>query len=394
MPASQLAPTSLGHVAVTRGSHAAVTARFEGLASKAWLTCKLSVLLPVDGLPKQAVDELVSALQLQRAAYLLEDVPLESLGHPWFVDVASERKICGLSVGPRGQSALALLGASAPPRLCAQLATPGFQRLGLEEPLPGAAKLQAKLLSGKRHVVVDLPISKTRARRAAKTKEPATSRWQSLTAPLGETISLQAYCDREMEPPYDFAPLQSASSRIHCQKVPVQHRLLRLGQTLRRPPFERLVLEPWQWSDPQDQAAKAAARFSASYGQACEDLLDWLGGLHLEIDIPEGDLGQVSNPGMDTEALLWTMGESLLGPSQIQHALQVCKSAFAKQAEWFLLSIWGAEDAPISHHGGAHGFDTTGAHHAHLLCVRGRSEEREDPRGLLIEGVNALDSAA
>ena len=62
--------------------------------------------------------------------------------------------------------------------------------------------------------------------------------------------------------------------------------------------------------------------------------------------------------------------------------------------EWFLLSIWGAEDAPISHHGGAHGFDTTGAHHAHLLCVRGRSEEPEDPRGLLIEGVNALDSSA
>lgn len=392
----------MGHVAVTRGSEVAVTARFEGLASKAWLTCKLSVLLPVDGLPKQAVDELVSALQLQRAAYLLEDVPLESLGHPRFVDAASERKISGLSVGPpfRGQSksAVALLGASAtsagpsagPPRLCAALTKPSFQRLGLEEPLPGAAKLQAKLLSGKCHVVVDLPISKTRARRAAKTKEPATSRWQALTAPLGETISLQAYCDREMEPPYDFAPLQSASSRIHCQKVPVQHRLLRLGQTLRRPPFERLVLEPWQWSDPQDQAA----RFSASYGQACEDLLDWLGGLHLEIDIPEGDLGQVSNPGMDTEALLWTMGESLLGPSQIQHALQVCKNAFAKQAEWFLLSIWGAEDAPISHHGGAHGFDTTGAHHAHLLCVRGRSEEPEDPRGLLIEGVNALDSSA
>ena len=105
--------------------------------------------------------------------------------------------------------------------------------------LGGAAKLQAKLLSGKCHVVVDLPISKTRARRAAKTKEPATSRWQALTAPLGETISLQvtclkapkehqhgsclpaskAYCDREMEPPYDFAPLQSASSRIHCQKA-------------------------------------------------------------------------------------------------------------------------------------------------------------------------------
>ena len=35
MPASQLAPTSLGHVAVTRGSQAAVMARFERLAGKA-----------------------------------------------------------------------------------------------------------------------------------------------------------------------------------------------------------------------------------------------------------------------------------------------------------------------------------------------------------------------
>ena len=44
-----------------------------------------------------------------------------------------------------------------------------------------------------------------------------------------------------------------------------------------------------------------AARFSASYGQACEDLLDWLGGLHLEIDMPDGDLGQavVARAGND-----------------------------------------------------------------------------------------------
>ena len=53
--------------------------------------------------------------------------------------------------------------------------------------------------------------------------------------------------------------------------------------------------------------------------------------------------------------------------------------------------MWGAEDAPVSYHGGAHGFDTNGAHHAHLLCVRGKEGE---PQGLLIEGVNALHSAA
>ena len=73
--------------------------------------------------------------------------------------------------------------------------------------------------------------------------------------------------------------------------------------------------------------------------------------------------------------------------------INLAKADTCRWKEWFLLSIWGAEDAPISHHGGAHGFDISGAHHAHLLCVRGKSEEREDPQGLLIEGVNALDSA-
>ena len=41
-----------------------------------------------------------------------------------------------------------------------------------------------------------------------------------------------------------------------------------------------------------------------------------------------GEIGHLRT----SEALLWTMGESLLGPSQIQHALQVCKDAFPKQA--------------------------------------------------------------
>lgn len=43
------------------------------------------------------------------------------------------------------------------------------------------------------------------------------------------------------------------------------------------------------------------------------------------------------------------------------------------EAGWFLLSFWGAEDGPISHHGGAHSFDLTGACHAHLLHVSGKS---------------------
>ena len=91
--------------------------------------------------------------------YLLENVPLESLGHPRFAAAASERRLCGLSLGARGWEAwgggdapiaavtalilakrglesgscLALLGG----RLVAALAGPSFQRLGLEEPLPG-----------------------------------------------------------------------------------------------------------------------------------------------------------------------------------------------------------------------------------------------------------------
>ena len=113
-------------------------------------------------------DELVSALQLQRRCYVLENVPLEMLGHPLFVKAASEWRICGLSVGSRGgrrvlrvlklfcrpsvandmqmtcllglggDSSLALLGPCG--RLAAALTAPSFQRLGLEEPLPGALR--------------------------------------------------------------------------------------------------------------------------------------------------------------------------------------------------------------------------------------------------------------
>ena len=76
------------------------------------------------------------------------------------------------------------------------------------------------------------------------------------------------------------------------------------------------------------------------------------------------------------------MGDSLMGPSQVKHALKVCQEAEA----WFLLSFWGAEDAPLSHYGGAHGFDINGAHHVHLLSTQ--------QGHLLIEEANALHSTA
>ena len=133
----------------------------------------------------------MSAMQLQRAAYLLEDVPLESLGHPRFVDAASERKISGLSVGPpfRGQSksAVALLGASAtsagpsagPPRLCAALTKPSFQRLGLEEPLPGRS--DDEVTECATALSVDLPCRCSwevpRSSRQSSCQASATSSW-------------------------------------------------------------------------------------------------------------------------------------------------------------------------------------------------------------------------
>lgn len=77
-----------------------------------------------------------------------------------------------------------------------------------------------------------------------------------------------------------------------------------------------------------------------------------------------------------------------MGPSQILHALKICQDALRSQA-WFILSIWGAEDAPMSHHGGAHSFDITGAHHAHLISMKGH-----EAQSLLIEEANCLHSTA
>ena len=57
----------------------------------------------------------------------------------------------------------------------------------------GAGQLEQKYLPhGQRHVFVDLPVSKTRAKRAAAAGEVATSRWQALVEPLREKISMVA----------------------------------------------------------------------------------------------------------------------------------------------------------------------------------------------------------
>ena len=70
----------------------------------------------------------------------------------------------------------------------------------------------------------------------------------------------------------------------------------------------------------------------------------------------------------------------------LREALHIQRNNTTVSEAWFILSIWGAEDAPISHHGGAHGFDVTGAHHAHLLTIKG-------DESLLIEQANALHSS-
>ncbi|CAJ1409532.1 unnamed protein product [Effrenium voratum] len=368
----------LGRLSATSGPKA--EQRFSSLAQKAWLTRKISVLLPTAGLDQEL---LVAKLQQQRHHYVLEDVPLESLGEPSFVAALEERQIACLSRGARGLDSGDVLALwPSPPRLGAALSTCSFQRLGLEEPLPGAGKLEQKFLPcGQRHVFVDLPVSKTRAKRAAKLAQVPRSRWQELVEPLQETASFMAYCGKEADAPYDFAPLKSATSSIQCMEVPIQCRGISLGADARRPGFQQLV-EPWRWSD-------AKGGLGNAFGRACEDFLDWVGALHLGLPYEEaGDLWEATeDTAISEEVMLWTMGESLMGPRQIAHALQVCQSTLGPDAAgWFLLSVWGAEDGPISHHGGAHSFDLTGACHAHLLQVSGKS--------LLLEAANALHSNA
>lgn len=123
-------------------------------------------------------------------------------------------------------------------------------------------------------------------------------------------------------------------------------------------------------------------------GEVYEDFLDWIGAVHLGLDaeVPK----TCADADVEEEVLLTSMGETLLGPLQIQHALTACLEVMrSKGSRWFLLSFWGCEDAPVSYHGGAHGFDLNGSHHVHLLVVSS-AENSSDARGLLVEATNSL----
>ncbi|CAE8695894.1 unnamed protein product, partial [Polarella glacialis] len=81
----------LGRLSATRGTLSALGERFEQLADKAWFTRKLSVLLPVGGLPEEAIQSLASRLQLQRRSYCLDGVPLAALGQRNFAEAVRDR---------------------------------------------------------------------------------------------------------------------------------------------------------------------------------------------------------------------------------------------------------------------------------------------------------------
>lgn len=406
----------LGRLAVTRGSLSAVHQRFEVLARKSWFTRKISVLLPLSGLDEESVRRLVARLQLQRLSYRLHKVPLVALGSQPFVKAIDDRQISCLSLGVRGLDAGNCFAVFPPAQLVAAVMESAYQRLGLEEPAPGTQQLEKKLLPpGQRHVCVDLHISKSRAKKAASTREQAVSFWQA-KAPREDVCDLLAYCGNEVNGSYDFAPLvafgaeiQSEEVRVTCKRFRLAAREMRVkvsdaappGQktsSVPRPPLEQLVGKPSLWSEDSSNDITGGE----AYGEACEDLLDWLGALHMGIEPAEmiaaepclGSLWQVSSQvEQEEEVLLWTMGESLMGPAQVLHALGVCQEALDGQAPWFMLSIWGAEDAPISYHGGAHSFDLTGSHHAHLLATRS-NECRTSMQGLLLEAANSLHSNA
>eukprot|EP00930_Biecheleria_cincta_P087807 TRINITY_DN77043_c0_g1_i1.p1 TRINITY_DN77043_c0_g1~~TRINITY_DN77043_c0_g1_i1.p1 ORF type:complete len:409 (+),score=61.78 TRINITY_DN77043_c0_g1_i1:74-1300(+) len=408
MPQGASRGPPLGRLAATRGTHSAVYQRFEVLARKSWFTRRISVLLPLSGLDEESVRRLAARLQLQRLSYRLHKVPLVALGSQPFAKAIDERQICCLSRGVRGLDAGNCLAVFPPAQLVAAVMEPAYQRLGLEEPAPGTQQLEKKLLpSGQHHVCVDLHISKSRAKKAAAAREQPVSFWQA-KAPREEVCDLLAYCGNEINGSYDFAPLVALGAETRSEDMPVTCKRFQLaarempvkvrdaaspGQkapSVPRPPLEQLVGKPSVWSEDSNDLTGGEA-----YGEACEDLLDWLGALHMGIEPAGmiaaepccGALWQVSSQVKQEEVLLWTMGESLMGPTQVLHALRVCQEALGGQAPWFMLSIWGAEDAPISHHGGAHSFDLTGSHHAHLLAMRSNE-------CLLLEAANSLHSNA
>lgn len=412
MPSGQL-PVPLGRLEVTRGGLTAVRGRFERLAAGAWFTRKVSVLFPVAGIPEEACEAFTNSLQLQQRCYELGSVPLAALGDQAFAEAVRSFELCCLSRASRGLDSGNCI-AVVPNELIAALEASAFQRLGLEEPATGARQLRKQLQPfGRKHVRIALGISKTRAKQASPTG--AVSRWRSLV-PEAELCSLTAYCGREAAEGPDFAALLGQGVESRCVDLPVYIRRFSLdgalGQRGIRPPLEDLVWRPNLWNDSSfvdssmeveqpmsEPENRGNARISTAYGEACEDLLEWLGALHLGVDpsrlalLLPGGLGDVNGPNRLAEDVhLWSLGEGLMGPSQVLHAVRKCIAGLESSSmPWFLLSMWGDEDAPISHHGGAHGFDLTGAHHAHLLAVR-CPEGQGEVRCVMLEQANALHS--
>lgn len=391
--AARGAPTGpLGRLAVCTGGLPAICERFERTAAKAWFTRKVSVLLPVQGFEGDDERRVSKRFQLQQVSYELAGVPVAALGDQAFADAVREREICCLSRG-RCLGAGNVLAVLPPGELVASVDGPTFQRLGLEEPAAGASGLRRPLLpGGHRHLRVGLGISKTRRRRAAAASEEPVSRWRSL-APPQELCALKAYCGREGADAYSFTPLLGPGTTVRRTQVPVALRRIRLGpcggETAARPPFESIVCGPTCWSE-------------VGFGAVCEELLDWLGGLHLGLTaaFEEPARAEARGPSAapapwaaEEEAWLWSMGESLLGPPQVRHTLRSCLEALDAGCCWFLISLWGTEDAPVSHHGGAHGFDLSGVHHVHLLAVRSVAHGG-GCQCLLLEAANTLHSVA
>lgn len=365
----------LGRLTVSLGDLRAVQPAVEELAKKAAFTRKVSVLCAASGasaggLPEQAF---ARRLQLQHLHFELHGVSVAALGDQGFTSYASNRGIVCLSRGA-GLHSGNVFGILPSGVLLAAVNRPTFERLGAEQPSPGSAKLQEKLLPpDRRHLSVDMGLSKTRAKRAPLGEQP-TCRWRSL-APPQETCSLAAYCNPAYEDTADFSAVLAPGGVARQMSVPTSLRRLSLGTgALSNIPIYKLVCEPQLWDG--DHTAELA-----------EDVLDWIGGVHLGCNVPFDSLEMSAK---QEEAWLWTMGETLTGSRQILHSLAACIELIGRGAPWVILSVWGTEDAPMSHHGGAHDFDLHGSYHFHLILAPAAS----GTRCLLLESTNALSSSA
>eukprot|EP00929_Paragymnodinium_shiwhaense_P044346 TRINITY_DN22751_c0_g1_i1.p1 TRINITY_DN22751_c0_g1~~TRINITY_DN22751_c0_g1_i1.p1 ORF type:complete len:439 (-),score=51.89 TRINITY_DN22751_c0_g1_i1:422-1738(-) len=392
----------LGRLAVTRGKLEALRPKCERLIRRAFFTRQLSVLLPAQGpgttsaaaVPSKEVASFCEKLRHQQACYELRGVPLGAIGEQAFADFAQEHRVSAISRGP-GAGLLngTVFGVRPSGDLVAAIDQATFQQMGVEEPADGNAQLQklARLLvpGSRRHVRVDLGVSKTRARRARSAplpaEPPAASRWRSLVDPR-DVFDLEVYCDRETEPDGHGPALSRLLEPLrgcHRRDLPSSLRKVSLVQDLA--PERPAVVADWlrelcsTTATPQDDG---------DFGENCEDLMDWIGAVHLKAET------QSKSAGSANEALLWRLGEGLMGPQQLAHALETCVGALQSGAlPWFLLSWWGDEDAPVSHHGGAHGFDICGCHHVHFLALRpAGGADLGSAQCLMLEQANALHS--